>query len=253
MTSEKLYESIGDIKEQHILEAKQPKEKKPFHWMKVYAIAACLCLVLGVSSFFLVTLFAPGNGTNGGSAFGDAGSKLLASHPEDFSPEIDTSILAQFENPDAVLKTYQLLTNQWFLSNELEDFSQVVTTKVYYAYPGDDEGGDLNTAYSVYEIDENGKLEWDCTVHSPTDASVPYGLSKLTHDIIESDLSDIEYEDYIITEAPRLASVFVWVRTSSEDLILTYPMRPDWMDLENGEIYTLEELQEILKEAQNRQ
>jgi len=81
----------------------------------------------------------------------------------------------------------------------------------------------------------------------------PYGLSKLTHDIIESDLSDIEYEDYIITEAPRLASVFVWIRTSSEDLILTYPMRPDWMDLENGEIYTLEELQEILKEAQNRQ
>lgn len=252
MTNEKLYEAIGDINEQHILEAKAPREKKTYHWIKIYALAACLCLVIGVASFSITHLFAPGNGTNGGSAFGDSGSKLLAAHREDFSPEIAPAILAQFENPDAVLKTYQLITNQWFLSNELEDFSQVVTTKVYYVYPGDDEGSDLNTAYSVYEIGENGKLEWDCTVHSPTDASVPYGLSKLTHDIIQSDLSDIEYEDYIITEAPRLASVFVWVRTSSEDLILAYPMRPDWMDLENGEIYTLEELQEILKEADSR-
>ena len=250
MTNEKLYEAIGDIKDQHILEAKQPTEKKPFNWVKVYALAACLCLVVGVASFSAVFLDI-GN-SNGGCAFGSSDSKLLISHREDFSAEIDPAILAQFENPNAVIKRYSLLTNHWFLSDELEDFSQVVTTEVYYVYPGDDEGNDLDTAYTYYEIDKTGKLKFDCTAYPPVDASAPNGLWQLTHERIEFDLAGIEYEDYIITEAPRLAAVFVWVRTSSEDLILTYPMRPDWMDLENGGIYTLEQLQEILKEADSR-
>lgn len=248
MTNEKLYEAIGDINERHILEAKQPKEKKPFSWVKVYALAACLCLVVGMSSFWLVMINAPSNG----GGFGDPGSKLLASHREDFTPEIDPTILAQFKNPDDVIKTYSLLTNQWFLSDKLEDFSQVVTTDVFYIYPGDDSGKNMDTAYSDYKIDENGTLEWKGTTYPPTDKSTPYGLWQLTHERIQADLSGIEYEDYIITQAPRLAAVFVWVRTSSEDLIIAYPMRPDWMDLENGGIYTLEELQEILKEANSR-
>lgn len=248
MTNEKLYEAIGDINERHILEAKQPKEKKPFSWVKVYALAACLCLVVGMSSFWLVMINAPSNG----GGFGDPGSKLLASHREDFTPEIDPTILAQFKNPDDVIKTYSLLTNQWFLSDKLEDFSQVVTMDVFYIYPGDDSGKNMDTAYSDYKIDENGTLEWKGTTYPPTDKSTPYGLWQLTHERIQADLSGIEYEDYIITQAPRLAAVFVWVRTSSEDLIIAYPMRPDWMDLENGDIYTLEELQEILKEANSR-
>lgn len=248
MTNEKLYKAIGDIKEQHILEAKQPKEKKPFRWVKVYALAACLCLVIGISSFWLVMINAPSNG----GGFGDPGSNLLASHRDDFSSSIDTTVLTQFENPEAVIKTYSLLTNQWFLSDELNDFSQVVTTDVSYIYPGDYNGNDTDTAYSHYKIDETGKLEWKVTSYPPTDKSIPYGLWQLTHERIEKDLSGIEYDDYIITEAPRLAAVFVWVRTSSEDLILSYPMRPDWMDLENGGIYTLEELQKILKEADSR-
>lgn len=248
MTNEKLYEAIGDINERHILEAKQPKEKKHFSWVNVYTLAACLCLVVGMSSFWLVMINAPSNG----GGFGDPGSKLLASHREDFTPEIDPAILAQFKNPDDVIKTYSLLTNQWFLSDKLEDFSQIVTTDVFYIYPGDDRGNNIDTAYSDYKIGENGTLEWKGTTYPPTDKSTPYGLWQLTHERIQADLSGIEYEDYIITQAPRLAAVFVWVRTSSEDLILSYPMRPDWMDLENGGIYTLEELQEILKEADSR-
>ena len=248
MIKEKLYEALGDIKEQHILEAKQAKEKKPFHWVKVYALAACLCLIVGISSFWFVKINAPSNG----GGFGDSGSKLLASHREDFTPEIDSAILAQFENSEDVIKTYSLLTNQWFLSDELEDFSQVVTTDAWYVYPSDDNGNDLDTAYSHYKLSEDGALEWKGTTYPPTDKSTPYGLWQLTHERIENDLSGLEYDDYIITEAPRLAAVFVWVRTSSEDLILAYPMRPDWMDLENGGIYTLEELQEILREANAR-
>lgn len=248
MTNEKLYEAIGDIKEQHILEAKQPKEKKPFRWVKVYALAACLCLVIGISSFWLVMINAPSSG----GGFGDPGSNLLASHRDDFSSSIDTTVLTQFENPEAVIKTYSLLTNQWFLSDELNDFSQVVTTDISYIYPGDDTGKDSDTAYSHYKLNEDGTLEWKGSTYPPTDKSTPYGLWQLTPERIENDLSGIEYDDYIITEAPRLAAVFVWVRTSSEDLILAYPMRPDWMDLENGGIYTLEELQKILKEADSR-
>lgn len=250
MTKEQLFEAIGDIKEQHILEAKLPNEKKPVSWVKIYAIAACLCLLIGFTSFTIP--FLNFGNSNGGCAFGSPDSKLLAIHREDFTPEIAPAILAQFENPDAVLKTYSLITNHWFLSKDLRDFSQVVTTDVYYIYPGDEDGNDMDTAYTCYGIDKSGKLEFDYTAYPPADASIPDGLWQLTHERIEEDLSGIEYEDYIITEAPRLASVFVWVRTSSEDLILAYPMRPDWMDLENGGIYTLEELQEILKEADSR-
>lgn len=249
MTNEKLYEAIGDIKEQHILEAKQPKEKKPFRWVKVYALAACLCLLIGIGSFSIVFW---NLGNSSGCGFGDSDSRLLASHREDFTPEIDSAILAQFENPEDVMKTYALITNHWFLSDELKDFSQVVTTDVSYIYPGDYNGNDTDTAYSHYKIDETGKLEWKVTSYPPTDKSIPYGLWQLTHERIHADLSGVVYEDYIITKAPRLATVFVWVRTSSEDLILAYPMRPDWMDLENGGIYTLEELQKILKEADSR-
>ena len=250
MTNEKLFEAIGDIKEEHILEAKQPKEKNPFSWVKVYAIAACLCLVLGIASFSVV--FMDIGNSNGGCAYGDPDTQLLEPHRDDFTSETNPAILAQFKSPEKVLKTYTLLNNHWFLSDDLEDFSQVITDNPRYVYPCNADGNDSDSAYSHYLINENGLIDHIGTTHHTNDTTCPYGLWQLTHEKIEEDLAGIEYEDYIITESQRLASVFVWVRTSSEDLILTYPMRPDWMDLENGGIYTLEELQEILKEADNR-
>lgn len=252
MTNEKLFEALGDINERHILEAKEMKEKKPFSWVKACAMAACLCLVLGVASFSLIFLFTPENGQHGGSAFGDPGSELLTSHREDFYPEIDDAVLAQFEDSDKVLKTYWLITNQWFLADVLEDFSQVVTTDVSYVYPGDDEGNDVDTAFSVYDIDEHGKIDWVYSGYPLEGASIPHGLWKLTYEMIDSDLAGINYEDYIITKSSRLGTVFVWVRCSTGDLFLTYPTRPDLTGLEIGGIYTLEELQEILKEAKSK-
>ena len=97
MTNEKLFEALGDINERHILEAKVPKTKKPYTWVKWGLLTACLCLVIKIGLIYI-----PWPNHNGNGGFGDSGSELLASHREDFSPEIDDAILAQFENPDKV-------------------------------------------------------------------------------------------------------------------------------------------------------
>lgn len=250
MKNEKLYEAIGDINERHILEAKTQKEKKAFHWVKGYTIAACLCLVLGVASFSVVFWNYPGfsSGNNGGGNF-DSSSSLLESHREDFSPEIDSAVLAQFENPDEVLKSYILVTNQWFLADNIDDFSQVVTTDIVYVYPGDDEGYDKDIAYTVYSIDEHGKLDFGYSAYPANDEIVPNTFWKLSYEVIDTALKDIAYEDYIITKCTRSGTVFVWVRCETKDLFLTYPSRPDLTGLEVGGIYTLEEIQELFIKA----
>lgn len=257
MKNEKLYEAIGDINERHILEAKAPKEKKSFNWVTAYAVAACLCLVLGVASLSVIFWDYPGfeGGLNNGgqsNGSGPADCTLLASHREDFTSAIDTEVLSQFENHNTLLKIYWLLDNQWFMSDKLEDFSQVVTTEIRYIYPGDENQLNLDGAYSTYMINEAGNLEWLGLAHHTFDPTSPVGLGSLTHEKIQADLSGIEYEDYIVTYSNRLYVAFVWVHTSSEDLILTYPVRPEFTGLEVSGIYTLEELQEILKEAENK-
>ena len=221
---------------------------KSANLFKVFAVAACLCFVLFIASFSVVLWDYPGF-SNGD---GPTDSTLLASHREDFTSMIDAEILAQFENHDTLLKIYWLLDNQWFLSDKLEDFSQVVTTEVRYIYPGDKNQMNLDGTYSTYMINESGNLEWLGMAHHTFEPTSPVGLESLTHEKIRTDLSRIEYKDYIITYSNKLYIAFVWIQTSSEDLILTYPVRPEFTGLEIGEIYTLEELQKILKEADNK-
>ena len=251
MTNEKLYEIIGEINEQHILEAKQIPQKKSSGWLKWVALAACLCLILGIT-----LPFTPWNNSNGSgfwdnSFWGNGDTSLLESHRDDFTPEIEPAILAQLTHPSEAKKAYWMLSNEWFLSDELTDFSQVVTTDAYYISWCDENGIYSDTAYSVYEIAETGTLMWCYTAYQPTDTLIPDEFFKLTYEIIDTALTDIIYEDYIITYSPRLGTVFVWVRSTGEDLILTYPARPDLLGIECGGIYTLEELQKILTEAYN--
>ena len=243
MTKEKLFEAIGDIKEEHIVEAKRPKEKKPYSWIKWGVLAACLCLIIKISSIYI-----PDPNANGGCGF-DSGSDLLESHRGDISPEIDSAILSQFENPDEVLKAYWTITNHWFLAGNIEDFSQVVTNKIAYVYPGDDEGNDKDIAYTVYSFDEHGKLNSHYSSYPFDDSIVPNTFWKLSYEVIDTALKDIDYEDYIITKCSRSGTVFVWVRCENEDLFLTYPSRPDLTGFEVGGIYTLEEVQKILTKA----
>lgn len=49
MTSEVFYEILGDINDAHVNEARTPKKAKKPAWVKWCALAACLCLVAGLS------------------------------------------------------------------------------------------------------------------------------------------------------------------------------------------------------------
>ena len=251
MTNEKLYEAIGNIKEEHILEAKQTQNRISSGWMKWCALAACLCLIVGAGFFFSKGGFLSGSGIWDNAGFwGDGNSTLLKAHRDDFSAEIEPDVLAQFKHPSKTIKVYSLLTNQWFLSEKLDDFSQVVNTDFYYITAGDRNGNEPDTAYSCFDLDANGQLELDYEAYPLLPVSTtPNGFWKLTYETIDAALSDIVYEDYIITYSSRLYTIFVWVRGTTEDWILTYPTRPEFVGLENGALYTLEELQKILTET----
>jgi len=197
---------------------------------------ACVFGLIGCSGY-------AGNSNSG--PFGNGESTVYEPHREDFSPEIEDSILNQFDNNTAVLKTYILRSNDWFLSDELTDFSQVVTNDVMYIASSEDLG------YSIYVAKENGTIEKESSAIPPTNVSTPYGFVGLTNEIIEETLSGIEYEDYIVTYAPKWSSVFVWVRGKSGDIVISYPTRPEFLGLENGKIYTFNELTSALTKAYN--
>ena len=74
----------------------------------------------------------------------------------------------------------------------------------------------------------------------------------MTYPMIEDDISEIDYIDYIVTYSTRLRTVIVWVQRSEEDLFVTYPTRPDLLEIEVGGIYTLPEMQEKLTDAYNK-
>ena len=49
MTNERLYEVLGDIHEKHVKEAEEYRKTKRPVWLKWGAVAACLCLVVGLA------------------------------------------------------------------------------------------------------------------------------------------------------------------------------------------------------------
>ena len=180
---------------------------------------------------------------------GDGDDAVFEPHREDFSPEIESAVLEQFDNGTEVKKAYILRTNSWYLSDDMSDFSQAVTTDAVYIAPGGEDGAGGDMAYSSYTVDENGEIKWGSSAYPREDAPVPSGFSGLTYEIIENALAGIEYEDYIITYAQRMNTVFVWARCESGDVIVTYPTRPDLLGIEIGGIYTLEEVKAALTEA----
>lgn len=167
----------------------------------------------------------------------------------EFLAVIDESILNQFEDSTELKKVYILRTDDWFATDEISNFSQVATTEVVYVVPGGEEDMSNDKAYSFYDVNEDGKIEWNSSAYPPSDAPTPFGFSGLTYEMIDNALDEIEYEDYIITYAQRLNTVFVWVRCESVDKIIAYPTRPDLLGLEVGGLYTLEEVKCILADA----
>ena len=62
MTTEKLYEALGDMNEQYVQQARQVKKVKRPRWMKWGAMAACFALVLTVGISHLTNLIGPRGG-----------------------------------------------------------------------------------------------------------------------------------------------------------------------------------------------
>ena len=150
------------------------------------------------------------------------------------------------------MEIYRTLNNEWFLADDLTDFSQILTAEPLYIVPGSSRGiggRAEDGAYSVYTLDENGIPCWGGS-SLPNNDIVPYTFCRLTYDIIAEDLAGINYDDYIIAQSTRLSTVFIWARcTDGEDMFVTYPARPEFVGLENRGCYTLKEIQRILTEA----
>ncbi|MDE5590319.1 MAG: hypothetical protein K2J60_14470 [Acetatifactor sp.] len=271
----KLYDSITNVKDEFVEEAQSSKRKdcvsagKPILWRKKHptwkkwcALAASLCLVTGMGALVLMNLLR--SGINGGSYhsggfdngfWGSGDHALPDAHREDFTPGLSAEAEAAFEGVPGVMEIYRTLYNDWFLADDLTDFSQILTTEPLYIVPGSSEGisgSAEDGAYSVYTLDENGIPRWGMGSSLPNNisVSVPYAFSGLTYDIIEEDLAGIDYDDYIIAHSTMLYTVFIWARCADgEDMFVTYPARPEFVGLENRGRYTLKEIQRILTKS----
>ena len=166
---------------------------------------------------------------------------------EAVTPEFDETARVSFPGGvEEVKKVYSLRENHWYLSSKLTDFSQIIDIdRVFYVV------NSANTqAYSTYRIEDDGRVELSgCATAYERDAELPIGFMGLTRAIIEQDVGGLPCDDYVITYSTRLHTVFVWVRSAEGDHIVTYPSRPEFVNLENHGVYTLVELKAALTEA----
>ena len=242
MNAKKFSDAMSELDSKYIDEALnyKKKAKKPV-WVKWGAMAACLCFVICIGTYFAYKFNPDGGG------FGNGDATLFAEHREDFSSEIPSDILAQLG--DNTIKAYLLRTNDWFLATDMTDYSQALTNDVLYIVQ-DTSNGERG-AYTAY-TEEDGAISKDHDATPPANATVPCGFFGLTYPMIEDDISEIDYIDYIVTYSTRLRTVIVWVQRSEEDLFVTYPTRPDLLEIEVGGIYTLPEMQEKLTDAYHK-
>lgn len=296
--AEKLYDSITNVREEYLEEARKPEyaeitkdvgriedsgAKEPVRKLPAgrkrrrlaWCIpAACLCAAVGIGIGMRQKWDDLGGGGQDGGLWGDRGNSdgfwgdgdctLLEARREDFTPGLTPEAEAAFADPafaDApgVMKIYRTLYNEWFLADDIKDFSQVLIADPLYIVHGavnyKMSGSDRETgeaAYGVYTLDEAGRARWGMGTSGPgwTNKEVPYGLCRLTCEIIEKDLEGVDYEDYIITKSEPLYTVIVWARCAGgEDMFVTYPTCPEFIGVENHGLYTLEELTGAIREA----
>lgn len=239
-----------------------PKQNlKHCAWMKWSVLAASLCLIAGAGYLMPAILtqnnknssYSDSDYRNSDGFWGTRDYTLLEVHRDDFTPGFSAEAEAAFAHVPGVMKAYRTVPDAWFLAEELTDFSQALDAEPFYIVPGSSEGiggPQDDGAYSVYTLDENGQPHWGMGVSSPDNDTVPYTFCRLTWDIIEEDLAGVDYDDIIISHSTRLYTVFIWARCSDgEDMFVTYPARPEFVQLENRGLYTLAEIRQILSEA----
>lgn len=157
----------------------------------IFIIAVCVVLISVAMSVYV-----GGNTEN---------ISVLKAHREDFTMEIASEIKGQFAEGGGLKKAYLILTNEWYLAENLSDFSQVVTTDIVYV------AEDVENGYSFYQVNGESVPEWNCLAYPPADAIKPLGFYGLSDEIIVDALESVRYEDYIFTYSQRLRTVFVWV------------------------------------------
>ena len=159
------------------------------------------------------------------------------------TPDVGEELMAMLPDSPELKKVYSVRANEWFLAEGLTDFSQAIEVdRVSYIL------NDLNV-YTVYRVNANGRPEQTGEVTYSMDYVPPHGLFGLTYEMIEDDIGERAYDDYIIAQSNALGTVFVWVRSSEGDVIITYPTRPEAVGLENGGEYTLDELRRAIAAA----
>jgi len=248
----KLYDGITNVKDEFVEEAQKVRLKnRKFLKLRQGAVAAALCLAAGLGALGFPGWTDRDDGGNADGRFwGDGDHTLLEVRREEFSSELSPEEEAAFAGKPGVLKSYRTLYNEWFLAEDLTDFSQALGSEVYYIVPEFSLGFGETTedgSYGVFTLGEDGSPRWGMGASAPANRIVPYGFCRLTREIIEEDLAGVDYEDYIIAESTRLYTVFVWARCpGGEDVFVTYCKIPEFLHLENRGKYTLEEIRQIL-------
>ncbi len=257
--AEALLSALGEIDERWVTEAMEDYPSRKINIRRFGAAAAAICLLLGGSVILRYVM--PGgysSGTAMSSGTGTAGSAdsganisgaaetdifLYPAHRADFSPDISPEILsALLSSPELdggthAFKVYEVSNDAWFFSDALYDYSQVLSGDHYFAASDEEK-------YACFGQDEDGSLVWGMTVHTGESEKVTF--TNLTDALIQEQLADVRYDDYIVTYSARLYTVIVWAR-GAEDHFLTYPERPEFTGLTEGGVYTLAQLQDALR------
>ena len=195
----------------------------------IAALAILLLLVPGCSK-------KKGNQANSIGSGSSTDANISIPMREAVTPDTGAEILEMLPDSPELKKVYSVRTNEWFLAEGLTDFSQAIEIgQISYVLNGE-------TEYTVYRVNENGRVVQAGEATYSADYTPPHGLFGLTYAIIEEAIGSRSYDDYVIAQSSSLGTVFVWVRSGEGDFIITYPIRPEAVGLENGGVYSLSEL-----------
>ncbi|MDO5291638.1 MAG: hypothetical protein Q4F05_02690 [bacterium] len=213
--------------------------RKKSVWKKYIAVAASITILITVIGIINRSSLIKGNENSGGSLKEEYSTHLLEKHREEFNNNIPAKVEEELDGENKVLlKQYDMINSNWFESDDLKDFSQAVTSNYKYYL--------IDTKDLSVQVYKENKEELEYLGETTGDLN-----SYVTQEQIETDLSSLQYEDYIICNSSLLNSIFVWIRSSDQDYFLVYPTRKDFIELEPGEIYTLEDVIEKLDGVSN--
>jgi hypothetical protein len=143
-------------------------------------------------------------------------------------------------NFDGAYKTYSFICHTWLYDYEKDGvISDKISTKYFWRVPTED-GLGLYT----YVPEGDG---W--SVVDFTDYTNAAGKDFIEKQNLQNDMGDrlkgIVQLKYIYE--PRIYTTFVYIQTNDDEYFIPYAGRPEFVNLENGRVYTVKEAVERLK------